>query len=69
MASKKTPRIRRTAEVLMDHISLEKLALRHQDGLDADQTSPKNRRFYAWGQRQTLHDLAEMSGHAPTLAD
>lgn len=69
MATKSIPRIRRTAEVPMNHVPLDELAQRHQDALDADQTSPKTRRFYAWGQRQTLQDLAELAGHPPTLAD
>jgi len=69
MARRSTPRIRRSTEVPMDDVPLEELALRHQDALEADQTAPKTRRFYAWGQRQTMQDLTALAGHLPTLAD
>lgn len=59
MATKTTPRIRCTAEVPMDTVALEELALRHQDALEAEPTSPKTRRFYAWGQRQRYRLIAE----------
>ena len=69
MGRRKTPLTRDYRRVSMHHRTLAAIALLHQEALEADQKSPKTRQSYAWGQQQTIRDLARLAGHEPTLAD
>jgi integrase len=69
MAGRKTPLIRGYREVDMGETTLEELARRHQEALEADQKSPKTRQHYAWGAKQAITYLAALLGREPTLAD